>query len=96
MPWRVAEAKQKFSEVLRAAAKAPQPIFNRGRLVAVVVNAETFQAFQTWYEQQSKTTLADAFATLRCLCAAEGYTFATSPRADRDNAFAETLRDVSG
>lgn len=96
MPWSIAEAKQKFSEVLRAAATAPQLICNRGRLVAVVVNVETFHAFQAWYEQKSKTTLAEAFAELRALCAAEEYTLAVPLRHDRGNPFAEALDDVSG
>ncbi len=95
MPWKVAEAKQKFSEVLRAAMQSPQLVFNRDRLVAVVIDAETFQAFQTWREQQETVTLAEAFAELRDLCTAEDYTFVAPPRRDRRNAFAEALDEVS-
>jgi prevent-host-death family protein len=56
-----AEAKQKFSEVLRAANKGPQQILNRGRLVAAVVDAATFEKFQAWQKQQNESSLADVF-----------------------------------
>jgi prevent-host-death family protein len=95
MHWHVAEAKQKFSEVLRATSEEPQLIFNRDRLVAAVVDARTFHAFQAWYEQQGKATLAEAFAELRCLCAEEDYTLTVPPRRDRDNAFVEVIANVS-
>lgn len=95
MPWKVGEAKQRFSEVLRAARKAPQMVFNRDRLVAVVIDAETFQAFQSWRQQQEAVTLAKAFDELRDLCTAEDYTIVAPQRRDRDNPFAEALNDVS-
>ena len=37
MAWKVAEAKQRLSEVLRCAAREPQTIYSRSRPVAVVV-----------------------------------------------------------
>ena len=95
MRWHVAEAKQKFSEVVRATAEEPQLIFNRNRLVAAVVDAKTFQAFQAWYDQQSRSTLAETFAELRRLCAEEAYTLTLPPRQDRANAFVEAMDDVS-
>ncbi len=95
MHWRVAEAKQRFSELLRAASKQPQLIFSRNQLVAAVVEAKTFQEFQAWRKQQQKTSLADAFAELRRVCAEEGYTLEAVPRLDRPNAFADAVDDVS-
>ena len=95
MQWRVAEAKQKFSEVLRATADEPQLIYNRDRMVAAIVDAKMFQAFQRWCEAQNQSTLADAFAELRHLCAEEGYTLDTPLRQDRANAFTEILDNVS-
>ena len=95
MQWGIAEAKQKFSEVLRATADEPQLIYNRDRMVAAVVDAKMFQAFQRWYETQNQSTLADAFAELRHLCAEESYTLEVPLRHDRTNAFTEVLDDVS-
>jgi len=40
--WAVQDAKARFSEVLRAAAKEPQRISYRGRDAAVLVSAEEF------------------------------------------------------
>jgi prevent-host-death family protein len=95
MHWQVAEAKQKFSEVLRATATEPQLIFNRGRLVAAVVDAQTYEAFQAWCEQQHRPTLAEAFASLRQLCSEEAYTLTVPTRQDRQNTFVKDLDDAS-
>ena len=46
MPWNIAQAKQRFSEVIRQTAEEPQLIYNRGHLVRSVVDAEDFEAFQ--------------------------------------------------
>ena len=48
MRWKVSEAKQNFSEVVKSAAVEPQLIFNRERLVAAVVDAETLKEFECW------------------------------------------------
>jgi prevent-host-death family protein len=95
MNWQVAEAKQKFSEVLRVTAVEPQLIFNRGRLVAAMIDAQLYEAFQAWYEQQHRPTLAEAFTSLRQLCSEEGYTLNVATRRDRQNAFVKDLDDVS-
>ncbi len=94
MHWHVAEAKQKFSEVLRATATEPQLIFKRDRLVAAMIDARTYEAFQAWYEQQHRATMAKAFVELRQLCTEEGYTLSAPTRQDRTNTFAEALNDV--
>jgi prevent-host-death family protein len=46
MKWTVAEARDKFADLLQNANKEPQSIFNRNRFVAAVVDAETFEAFE--------------------------------------------------
>ena len=94
MEWSVAEAKQKFSEVLRASNDEPQQILNRGRLVAAVVDAVAFQKFQAWQKQQETCSLADTFAKLRKICQDEKYTLAVPPRRNRRNSFAEGLSEA--
>jgi len=94
MNWNVAEAKQRLSEVLRAAAAEPQRIYNRRRLVAAVVDGETFEAFSRWAERSAKRSIGEEFADLRRICAEEGGWKLPSPdREDRPNAFAEVLAD---
>ncbi|MCL1899026.1 MAG: type II toxin-antitoxin system Phd/YefM family antitoxin [Promicromonosporaceae bacterium] len=47
MAWQVQEAKQRFSEVLRAAEHgAPQVVTRRGEEVAAVIDIETYRRLQ--------------------------------------------------
>ena len=64
MNWRSAQAKQRFSELINAATKEPQMIYNQERLVAAVIEAEMFQEFQAWRDRREKTSLADAFRAI--------------------------------
>jgi hypothetical protein len=89
--WTVAYAKERLSEVLREAQREPQPIFNRDRLVAIVLNPEEFAAFEAWRRRKQAGSLADAFRELRDLCREEGHELTSPERIDRRNPFAEAL-----
>lgn len=91
MNWKMAEAKQRFSEVVRRSADEPQLIYNRERLVAVVVPPQTFHGYEEWRQEREHRTVADAFAELRLLCEEEGYELKLPQRSDRPNPFAEAL-----
>lgn len=96
MNWNVAEAKQKLSEVLRAASEEPQRIYNRQKLVATVVDGETFEEFQRWKRRSEQRTIGEEFAELRAIAAEEGgWELPTAAREDRPNPFAEALGDAS-
>lgn len=91
MSWKIAEAKQNLSRLLRQAAEEPQLIYRRNRRVAAVIDAETFELFEAWREQRERRrSLAEAFAELRGLCADEDYELPAVERSDRFNPFAET------
>lgn len=92
MVWRVAEAKQRLSEVLRNAAEEPQTIDSRSRPVAVVVAGETFEEFKAWQAERNARTVGSAFAELRSLAAVSGYVFAAPTRKDGRTSFAKALR----
>lgn len=92
--WKVARAKQRFSEVLRAARDEPQEILNRDRLVAAVVDVESYQAFQAWRDQQRKP-LAESFAELRRICAERHYRLEVGRRRDRRNPLARVLANTA-
>lgn len=92
MRWNVASAKQRFSEVVHSARDEPQLIFNRDRLVAAVVDAESWQAFQTWQERQRQVSLAEAFDELRRIAVEENYELEVPERLDRTNCFPNVLR----
>jgi prevent-host-death family protein len=87
MHWRIAEAKQKFSELINAAAQEPQLIYNRNQLVAAVVEAEIFQQFVAWRERQQQSSIAQAFAELQTLCVEENYVLEIPARQNRSNPF---------
>ncbi|MEQ8959918.1 MAG: prevent-host-death protein [Coleofasciculus sp. C2-GNP5-27] len=95
MNWKIEQAQQKLPELISAAVVEPQLIYNQDKLVAAVVEAQTFKEFLAWQQQHRQPSLADAFAQLRQLCAAENYTLEVPPRTDRLNPFFDNCRDIS-
>ena len=93
MSWNIAQAKQRFSEVVKQAAAEPQLIYNRDRLVAAVIDAKDFDAFRQWRERIQRRTLADEFTELRKIAEEENYELITPPRVDRPNAFLQMLEE---
>jgi PHD/YefM family antitoxin component YafN of YafNO toxin-antitoxin module len=96
MSWKVAEAKQNFSRLLREAHHEPQLIYRRDRLVAALVEPETFEEFRRWREERDRATLGERFAELRRICAEDDYDLPTSERRNRPNPFADVLDEVPG
>jgi prevent-host-death family protein len=93
MSWNIAQAKQRFSEVVKQAATEPQLIYNRDRLVAAVIDVEAFNAFNQWRERSQRRTLADEFAELRKIAEEENYELIVPPRTDRPNALLTMLEE---
>lgn len=85
--WTIAEARQRFSELIQSAAREPQRLYNRGREVGVLVDPEEFEHFQRWKDAQSAASLADSLAELRQICAEETYVLQVPARRDRVNPF---------
>ncbi len=81
MDWMISEAKQKFSELVKEAEVEPQWIYNRDKLVAAVVPAESLKEYLEWYRGRKKQTLGEAFEELRRICEEEeDYTLEVPPR----------------
>jgi antitoxin (DNA-binding transcriptional repressor) of toxin-antitoxin stability system len=93
--WKIADAKQKFSEVVRAAEDEPQWIYNREKLVAAVVPPTTLQEFLEWKARRQRPAMAEALAKLRRICEEEDYFLEVPPRENRPNPFADALDDSS-
>lgn len=88
MNWTIENARQHFSEVINQAVLEPQPIMNDTQIVATVVDAKTFKAFELWQKTHSKKrSPANAFAELRGLCVEEDYVLEVPVRCDRENDF---------
>jgi hypothetical protein len=84
--WKVAQAKQRLSEVLRQAAREPQEILNREELVAVVLGTKDLKAFREWQREQGSQSLAEALKVAQRISAEDGYELQLPPRQDRENA----------
>ncbi len=85
MSWRVGEAKQRLSEVLRRSAEEPQRIFSRDRFVAAVISADLFEEFERWLADRQRRTLGQRFDEVRELCEADGYALEVGERRDRES-----------
>jgi prevent-host-death family protein len=92
--WTIARAKQRFSELLRAAQRAPQAVYNRDRLVAVVVDAADFRVMAEARQKAARRSVGDAFAELRAICAQDDYILEVPERTTRANAFADILDEL--
>lgn len=93
MKWRVAQAKQRFSELVQAALSEPQPIYKRDQLMAFVVKADLFQEFLEWRQQKRNKSVADAFIDVRQAAVEENFALEMPSRVDRANPFVDD--DVS-
>ncbi|MBI5329639.1 MAG: type II toxin-antitoxin system Phd/YefM family antitoxin [Betaproteobacteria bacterium] len=94
MDWNIAEAKQRFSEVVKFAVQEPQMIYNRSQPVAALIAAEEFAHYQAWKAEQTRPrSMAEEFAELRKLLIDAGCEdgLELPPRTTRPNAFDEML-----
>jgi PHD/YefM family antitoxin component YafN of YafNO toxin-antitoxin module len=82
--WTISTARQHLPELVASAAKEPQAIYRRNRLVATVISPEAFEELHA----ARKTSVGSAFARLRQICHEEGYEFVPASRHDRPNFFA--------
>jgi len=95
MRWKIGQAKQRFSEVVRRAATEPQLLCNRDRVVAAVVDAESAERLRVMRENDRRRSIAAAFEALRALTRRDGYRLKTPARKTRRNAFADGLARLS-
>ncbi|WP_413165741.1 prevent-host-death protein [Capilliphycus salinus ALCB114379] len=86
--WNLTEAQKKFVQLIQAVRENPQLITDdQGKVVAAVIEIETFQKFINWNQQEKQQSVGDAFATLHQICAEENYTLETPKRLDRPDPF---------
>jgi len=94
MKWSIAKARERFSELLRKTEVEPQPIYNRDKLVAAVISAESFEEYSAWSERTKRRSIADTFDELRKILAEEDYELQIPPREDRRNEITEVLDEL--
>jgi hypothetical protein len=76
--WTIARARQELPALIGAAAREPQRVYKRDKLVAAVVSPEIAEELAV-----EKRGLADSLAELQQLCAQEDYRLPEVVRRDR-------------
>ena len=84
MEWKLAEAKQQLSEVVRRAASEPQILCNRDRRVAAVISADGLDDYLAWRDRR-RSAMKDALDELARICREEGVEYQLEPRRDRQS-----------
>jgi len=93
--WSIADARRRFSDVVESAAREPQALYKRGRVVAAVIDPDELEAFREWKAARAGRTLAEAFDELRAICREERYELRLAGRTDRPNPFAPNQDDAA-
>ena len=86
--WTIATARQHLPAVIRAAAREPQRLYRRDKLVAVVVSPSP--ADQVVVARRPK--LAERFAELQRLCGEESYELSLPVRRDRSTSIRRRVK----
>jgi hypothetical protein len=85
--WKIGQAKQRLSEVVRRAAEEPQIIQNRDHVVAAVIGPDDVGPFLKWRENQRGGGLGAALDEVRAICVEESYELPVTKRVDRSTPF---------
>ena len=83
--WTIATARQNLAELVSLAAREPQEIYRRDKLVAWVISVDESTV------ALARPSLADAFAELRRICAEENYALEIPERENRRNTITDPL-----
>ncbi len=87
MKWSIASAKNKFSELIRNVQNEPQLVYNRDKLIAVIVSAEEYNHIKAIKDKENKKTLLDFFNEFKEACSKEHYTLEIPRRLNRKAQF---------
>ena len=90
--WTIASARQRLPALISSAAREPQAVYRRDKLVAAVVSPELCEQLTVTRAAARRPRLGDALADLRQLCAEEAYAFPATRRRDRRNPLAGRRR----
>ncbi len=85
--WKIGEAKQNLSAVVRASADQRQLLYNRDALVAAVISAEDLEKLESLEDVDARRTLVEAFSELREIVREEQYRWIVPKRGDRKSTF---------
>jgi hypothetical protein len=83
--WTIATARQGLPKLIASAAREPQAVYRRNKLVATVVSPQLGAELQA--ARQARPTMAEALAELRRICAEEDYELSVPERSNRPASF---------
>lgn len=83
--WKIAEAKARFSAVVRASQSEPQVICNRGRPVSALVSIDIYDELVAARREAARPTVAELLDELAEIRRAEPVDVEVPARADRPN-----------
>ena len=86
--WTITTARQHLPALIGSAAREPQRVYRRDKLVATVVSPELADEIAN----RARPRLAAKLAELQRLCAEEGYQLSVPTRSDRPNSLARGRR----
>ena len=89
--WTIATARQHLPALIASAAREPQRVYRRTKLVAAVVSPETAATLAA----QAAPSLADELAELQRICVEEDYQLPVSTRRDRPNPLSRPVRKTA-
>ncbi|MEK7765947.1 MAG: hypothetical protein AAB368_06885 [bacterium] len=89
--WTVGRARAQFAGLLKAAESAPQEIYHRRRLRAVVVDPESWRRAGAAVVTGEPPSLSEMFAEMRRIAAETGWVLPVTKRRDRPNPFLKVL-----
>ncbi len=84
MKWTITDAQNHFGKLLQEAKHAPQSIYKHDHVIAAVLDAETFEAFQAWQRAQQHA-IGEALQDIQTICEEENYVLDTRERRNRAN-----------
>ena len=83
--WTISGARKGLPKLIASAAREPQALYRRDKLVAAVVSPELKREIEARGLGDAKRPLAAALGELRRLCSEDGYELTTPKRQDRIN-----------
>ncbi|MDX2093016.1 MAG: hypothetical protein SFX73_34555 [Kofleriaceae bacterium] len=78
-PWTIASARRNLPTLIGMAAREPQRVYRRNKLVATVVDPRIAEEAI----QAERPSLTDAFAELQKICTEDHYQLVVPPRKNR-------------
>jgi len=93
--WTVTDAKDRFTEIVRACLLEPQVVYDQNKPVSVVVDINFFNQLMNFRTRPARPTIAELLNELSDIHKSEPVEIEAPIRQDRPNAMLEIADEVS-